>query len=125
MDFRWWIKGYSGRDRVGCLFFILILGLAVYLSFKILPPWVDYYFLKDTIEQQTELAKMNSDAEILQNILREVRLREIPITEKNIEIERIEKEQITVLTDYTIEVILFDRYVYQINFNIESNKSLE
>lgn len=126
MDFRWWIKGYyGGRKRTGCLFFILILGLAIYLSFKILPPWVDYYFLKDIIEQQTELAKRNSDAEILQTILREVRFREIPITEKDIEIERIEKEQITIFTDYTIEVILFGRYVHQIDFNIESNKSLE
>lgn len=86
---------------------ILVLMLAVYIGFKIIPPWIDYFSFQDEVKQVLKYSKVQSltEKEIKQSILRKARELHIPITERDIYLQR-HGDQLKLTMDYEVRIFL-------------------
>lgn len=63
------IRNSSGQTKISTLLYLLVAIIVVYVVIKVLPPYMDYYAMEDEITQQAELAEINSDTIIRNDII--------------------------------------------------------
>jgi hypothetical protein len=95
----------DGKGMVGCMVFIVLMGIAIFLSITLIP----IYYTNYTMESETKIAVSRAgahyldDAAIAQDVLDIARKNEIQVEKKNIKVRRF-AGQIFVEVDYTIPV---------------------
>lgn len=104
-----------GEGNLGCIIGLIILGLAIFVAWKMIPVKVRAADLKQTVVDEAKSAGSHQDERIKAGILAKARDVELPVTEDDIKISR-HNSDITVDVDYTIPIV-FPGYTYQWHIN--------
>jgi predicted membrane protein len=104
-----------GEGRLGCLIGLILLGLAIFVAWKMIPAKVKAAELRQTVVDEAKSAGTHNDDRIKAAILTKAREDNLPVTEKDINIVRGNGE-ITVTVTYTIPIV-FPGYTY--NWHLE------
>jgi len=104
-----------GEGKLGCLVGLILLGVAIFVAWKMIPVKVKAAELRQTVVDEAKSAGTHNDDRIRGAILKTAREDDLPVTEDNIKIVRTANE-ITVTVTYTIP-IAFPGYTY--NWHLE------
>jgi len=100
-----------GEGNFGCLVGLLLLGVALFIAYKMIPIKVKNAELREVITDEAKSAGTHRDGQIMEAILAKAREDNLPVTEDNVKINRANSE-ITVDVEYTVP-IEFPGYTYQ------------
>lgn len=100
-----------GEGQAGCLFGLVLLAIAIFIAWKVIPVKANMADLRQTVEDEAKSAGQHNDAQITKAILDKADRVHLPVTEDNVEVHRTGNE-IYVDVDYTVPV-QFPGYVYQ------------
>jgi hypothetical protein len=106
-----------GEGNLGCLVGLILLAVAVFIAYKLIPIKANNAELRQVISDEAKSAGTHRDGQIMESILAKAREDKLPVTEDNVKIERA-NSQITVTVDYTVPVE-FPGYTYQWHFHHE------
>jgi hypothetical protein len=101
----------SGEGQLGCLVGLVLLLLAIFVAWRVVPVKVRAADLRQTVIDETKSGGQHNDAQIVKYILAKAADVDLPLTEDNIKINRREHD-IAVDVEYTIP-IEFPGYTYQ------------
>jgi hypothetical protein len=104
-----------GESQFGCLIGLILLGLAIFVAWKMIPAKVKAAELRQTVVDEAKSAGTHNDDRIKSAILAKAREDNLPVAEENIKIVRSASE-ITVTVTYTIPIV-FPGYTY--NWHLE------
>src|SRR5882762_2364330 len=104
-----------GESQFGCLIGLILLGLAIFIAWKMIPVKVKAAELRQVVVDEAKSAGTHNDDRIRGAILTMAREDNLPVTEENIKIFRTTSE-ITVTVTYTVPIV-FPGYTY--NWHIE------
>lgn len=96
-------RGQRGESNAGCLFGLIVLALAIFLAYKMIPVKVKAADLKQTVTDEAKMAGTHRDDVIMNQILAKARELNLPIGEENVKINRTAGE-ITVDVEYDVPV---------------------
>lgn len=99
-----------GEVNVGCLIGLVLLAIAIFIAYKMVPVKVRAADLKQTIEDEAKSAGTHSDDRITQAIVDKAREQDLPVKPEDVKIKR-EHGSITVDVEYTVP-IEFPGYLY-------------
>jgi hypothetical protein len=99
-----------GESQFGCLIGLILLGLAIFVAWKMIPVKVKAAELRQTVVDEAKSAGTHNDERIKAAILNKAREDNLPVTEENINIVRGSGE-ISVTVTYTIPIV-FPGYTY-------------
>jgi len=99
-----------GESQFGCLIGLILLGLAIFVAWKMIPVKVKAAELRQTVVDEAKSAGTHNDDRIKAGILAKAREDNLPVTEDNINIVRGNGE-ISVTVTYTIPIV-FPGYTY-------------
>jgi hypothetical protein len=108
-----------GEGQFGCLVGLILLGVAIFVAWKMIPVKVKAAELRQTVVDEAKSAGTHNDDRIRAAILQMAREDKLPVTEKDITINRGNGE-ISVTVIYTIPIV-FPGYTY--NWHIENSVS--
>jgi len=100
----------SGEGQIGCLIGVVLLLLAVFVAWRVIPVKVRAADLRQTVQDELKIAGTHSDAQITKYILAKAVDVDLPVTEDNIKINR-RTNDISIDVDYVIP-IAFPGYTY-------------
>src|SRR5437764_14595905 len=92
-----------GEGQFGCLIGLILLGIAIFVAWKMIPVKVKAAELRQTVVDEAKSAGTHNDDRIRAAILQTARENNLPVTEENITIVRSNGE-ITVTVAYTITI---------------------
>ena len=104
-----------GEGQFGCLIGLILLGLAIFVAWKMIPVKVKAAELRQTVVDEAKSAGTHNDDRIRAAILAKAREDNLPFTENDVKIVRSLAEIIVTMT-YTIPIV-FPGYTY--NWHIE------
>jgi predicted membrane protein len=104
-----------GEGQLGCVFGVIILLLAVFVAWKLIPVKIKAAEMRQTIIDEAKQAGTRGDEAIMKNILTKAEEVNLPITKDDVVIVR-GKQDIAVDLSYTVPVT-FPGYVYQWKFH--------
>jgi hypothetical protein len=79
-----------GEGRLGTLVGLCIIGLTVYLGFKVIPVMINAYTFRDYLEEESRFAALrNKDEEVVKRVLRKAQELELPVQQKAIVVNRV------------------------------------
>jgi len=104
-----------GEGRFGCLVGLILLGLAIFVAWKMIPVKVKAAELRQTVVDEAKSAGTHNDERIRAAILAKANEDNLPVTADNIKIVRANGE-ITVTVVYTVPIV-FPGYTY--NWHLE------
>ena len=100
-----------GESNFGCLVGLILLALAIFVAYKMIPVKVKNAELRQVITDEAKSAGSHNDGLIKEAILAKAREDKLPVTEDDIHITRAQSE-ITVDVEYTVP-IEFPGFIYQ------------
>jgi hypothetical protein len=111
-----------GAGRIKALIWIVLIGLLVYLGIKIVPPFVNYYDLRDHMDQTATFAAVGNQTEmqIRQDIWKKIQDLEIPAQYDDLKVVR-GNRRVQISCHYVVEVP-FLGYTIRLNFTPETDK---
>jgi hypothetical protein len=105
----------AGQGKVGCLVWLLAVGIAGLIAFKMIPIKVKSSELHDFMVEQARFSGNYPTDAIKKSILSRARELELPLDEDNLKVEKV-RERIRMEATYTVPVV-FPGYTYQWTFN--------
>src|SRR5579863_1479741 len=114
-----------GAGKLQAILFTIIFVTAVYVAFKLVPPYVSEYQLQDKIQELARFGIVNrySDEQVRENVFKEVQDLNLPIKREDIKVT-ITQATCRISLDYTVPVDMFF-YSTELHFSPSSeNKSL-
>ena len=105
-----------GEGKLGCLFGLVILLIALLIAYKMIPIKVKAAEMRDIVTDEARSAGTHRDNVILDNILERAKQLELPVTKDNVSIVRSSNSMITIDVKYTVPVE-FPGYTYQWEFH--------
>ncbi len=106
-----------GESQFGCLVGLILLGLAIFVAWKMIPVKVKAAELRQTVVDEAKSAGTHNDDRIKAAILAKAREDNLPVKEEDIVIVRSQGE-ISVTVTYTLPIV-FPGYTY--NWHLEHN----
>jgi hypothetical protein len=114
-----------GAGQLKTVFFVLFLLLAVFIAFKLVPPYVSEYQLQDKMQELARFGIVNrySEEQVRENVFKAVQELELPVKREDIKV-MVTQATCRISLDYTVPVdLLF--YSTELHFSPSSeNKSL-
>jgi len=104
-----------GEGQFGCLVGLALLAIAALIAFKMIPIKVKAAEMRDVVYDESKSAGQHNNQQIMQAILHKAEQLQLPVTEKDVSIERA-NQAITVEVRYTVPVD-FPGYTYQWSFH--------
>jgi len=101
----------AGEGQAGCLVGLVILLIAIFIAYKLIPVKVRMADLRQTVVDEAKSAGTHSDDKIMKSILAKAEETKLPVTEENVTIDR-NSNTIRVDVDYTVPIV-FPGYTYQ------------
>ncbi|HKR66110.1 MAG TPA: hypothetical protein VJZ00_20430 [Thermoanaerobaculia bacterium] len=108
-----------GEGQFGCLVGLVILLIAGLVAYKMIPVKVKAADLRETIVDESKSAGQHKDPQIRRQILAKAEQLELPLTDKDIEINRT-SSNIRVHVQYTVPVD-FPGFTYQWHFKVDTD----
>lgn len=118
-------RAVRGEGRVKAIFWTLVILLAVFVTIKVVPPYVANYQLQDKLVTEARFATVNrkSDEDLRNTIFREIQDLEIPARREDIKIENTSR-MVRISVEYAVPVDLWF-YRTELHFNPSTeNRSL-
>lgn len=112
----------KGEARIGCILWTLALALALLVGWKTIPVKLRSVQLYDYMVEAAKFGAASSPESIKKGILREARRLDLPLSEKQVKVERI-GDRIRMKVSYTVP-IEFPGYTYEWEFNHEVDRPL-
>jgi len=94
----------AGEGQAGCLVGVIILLIAIFIAYKVVPVKVKSADLRQTVVDEAKSAGTHPDEVIRKQILARAQDDNLPVTEDNITIERT-GNLIRVDVDYTVPIV--------------------
>jgi hypothetical protein len=102
-----------------------ILAMAIYIGYKVIPVYVDYERMKDTMVTKAGVAQVFKDEEILSDLARRAKELDLPLTAEHFIVQRSEERgTMTIKTAWDVELHFFGNlYVHNYHFEpaVEEN----
>jgi len=115
------LRSHEGKGTVGCLFSILMIGIAVFVLIQAFPPY--YAFKNFETDAKTEISRAGAnffdDETLIHNLLDLARKNEIRLKREQIKVERF-AGQVNIRITYTVPL---DLIVYQRSMDFEVKAS--
>jgi hypothetical protein len=112
-----------GEGNLGCILWLLVLGLVVLISWKLVPVKVASAELYDFMDEQAKFASVNTTAEdVKKNILQRAAELKLPLDKDHVKVERI-GDRILMEAEYTVPVE-FPGYTYNWHFHHELDRPI-
>jgi predicted membrane protein len=92
-----------GEGNAGCLFGLIVLAIAIFIGYKMIPAKIRAADLKQTVTDEAKMAGTHGNEMIMRTILAKAREQRLPVTENDIKISRSQNE-ITVDVDYDVPI---------------------
>src|SRR5437764_12609752 len=99
-----------GEGQFGCIVGLILIGIALFVAFKVIPVKVKNAELRQTIVDEAKSAGSHNDGQIREAILAKARDNKLPLTEEQVKIQR-GNNAITVDVDFTVPIV-FPGYTY-------------
>ncbi len=118
-------RSQRGAGKLKAIAFTVALLFAVYLAFKLVPPYVNEYQLQDKMQEQARYGVVNrfTEDQVRENIYKVVQDLEIPVKREDIKVT-VTQAVVKVSLEYTVPVDMFF-YSTELHFSPSSeNKSL-
>lgn len=97
-------RSERGEGGLGTLIGLCILAVTIYLGYKVVPVMINAYAFRDYVEQETRFAALRKkDEEVLKRVLKKAEELELPITSKNINVNRT-SSRFDITVKYTIPI---------------------
>lgn len=111
-----------GAGTLKAVIWIGIIILLAYFAIKVIPPFVNYYDLRDHMEQTATLAAVGNqtEAQIRDDIWKKIEELEIPATRDALQVTR-QTRRVQISCHYVVEVP-FLGYTIKLNFTPETDK---
>jgi hypothetical protein len=97
------IRRQRGESNIGCLFGLILLAIAIFIAYKMIPVKVKAADLKQTITDEAKMAGTHNNELIMKSILAKAQENRLPVTEENVKITRASGE-ITVEVEYDVPI---------------------
>jgi hypothetical protein len=104
-----------GEGQAGCVFGLIILLVAVFIAYKMIPVKVRAAELRQQVVDSAKQAGSLNDARIMNSITSKAKTLDLPVAEDNVKINRT-GNSISVKVEYVVPVE-FPGYTYQWKFN--------
>ena len=112
-----------GEGNLGCILWLLVLGLAVMISVKAVPVKIASAELYDYMDELARSAGVNTTADaVAKAILERAKQLNLPLDKDHIKVERI-GDRIRMSAEYTVPVE-FPGYTYQWHFRHELDRPI-
>jgi hypothetical protein len=115
----------SGEGRLKAIFWTLVLFSIIYVGYKLVPPYVALYQLRDKMEEEARFAVVNrhTDDQIRDIVFRQVQDLDIPVKREDIKVGNT-NSAVKISLEYAVPLdLLF--YHTELHFNASSDvKSL-
>ena len=114
-----------GEGKMRAVGFTAVIVLAIFLAFKLVPPYVSEYQLQDKMQEQARFGIVNrySEEQVRDNVFKVAQDLELPIKREDIKVS-VSLATVKIALEYTVPVdLLF--YSTELHFSPSSeNKSL-
>jgi len=118
-------RSQRGAGKLKSIVFVIVLLLAVYAAFKLVPPYVSEYQLQDKMQELARFGIVNrySEEQVRENVFKTVQDLNLPVKREDIKVT-VTQATCRISLDYTVPVdLLF--YSTELHFSPSSeNKSL-
>jgi hypothetical protein len=111
-----------GESQFGCLLGLILLGIAIFVAWKMIPVKVKAAEMRQTVVDEAKSAGTHNDERIKAAIMAKAREDDLPVTEENIIIVRANGE-ITVTVSYIVPIV-FPGYTYQWHITHSANNPI-
>jgi uncharacterized membrane protein len=118
-------RSQRGAGKLKAIIFTVIFILAIFVAFKLVPPYVNEYQLQDKMQEVARFAIVNrySDEQVRENMFKVVQDLDLPIKREEIKVY-ISQATCRISLDYTVPVDLMF-YSTELHFSPASeNKSI-
>ena len=108
-------RSVRGAANVGCIVWLVILGLVGYILYKVVPVKIATSEFYDVMQEQASFGSIKDVKFIEFEILRKAQELQIPVTKDNLKITR-SREALTVEAHYEITIDFFNgayKYVWK------------
>lgn len=112
----------QGEGQAGCLVGLIILALAAFIAYKVIPVKVKAAELRQEVVDEAKSAGTHNDVKIRDMILAKAREDNLPVGPDDIKINR-HNSEITVQVEYTVP-IEFPGYTYQWHITHEATNPI-
>jgi hypothetical protein len=117
-------RAERGEGNFGCLVGVILLLIAVFIAYKMIPIKVKAAEVRQTMENEAKAAGTHSDERIVSAIVEKARENNLPVTEENVHVERASNNaSITVDVEYDVPV-QFPGYNYNWHFHHHANNPI-
>jgi len=93
----------SGEGQFGCIIGLILLLIAIFVAYKMIPIKVKAAELRQTVSDEAKSAGTHDDDHIRAAILNDARKNDLPVEEKDISIIR-KNSEITVDVQYVVPI---------------------
>jgi predicted membrane protein len=100
-----------GESQLGCLFGLILLAIAIFIAWKMIPVKVRAAELRQVVTDEAKAAGMHDDNKIRGAIMEKVHDTKLPVTDEDIHITRANSE-ITIDVEYVVPID-FPGFTYQ------------
>lgn len=95
----------KGGTRLKVFLWFLLLGFGIYVGVKLIPMYMDYARMKDTMTVRAGVAQVLKDEEILKDLVQKAKELDLPLTEEDFVLERFEdRRKMRISTSWDVEV---------------------
>jgi hypothetical protein len=113
-----------GNISISALIWLILIIASLYLGIKFVPPYFNYYMFKIEVEAEAGTAYLHHDQDVIKHIMEKVRRSELPIEEKDIILERRERE-VEISVSYQVDINFLSQYNKTLYFNIRTIKPIK
>jgi hypothetical protein len=112
-------RSERGEGKFKAILVTLIIAAGVYVAFKMVPPYVNNYQLKDKMQEIARFSVVNryNDEQIRDQVFKEIDDLRIPVKKEQIKVVASNK-RVTIDVDYTVPV---DLTFYQTELHFADN----
>jgi hypothetical protein len=111
-----------GEGNLGCIFWVVLLGLAVLIGVKMVPVKVATSQLYDYMEEQAKFAATAPPDALAKGIVGKSKDLELPVTKDDVHVERV-GDNIRMHAAFTVPVD-FPGYTYMWHFDFQVNRPI-
>lgn len=104
------MRNSSGEVRVGCVLFLLLLGLAAYVGVIFVGSEFDYRALKGEAQRQANMAAQETDDEIRTALENRAQELELPPQAARFDVRRVPGNRISITGGYQDTLTFLDRW---------------
>jgi len=118
---RYIITDSNGNSKIIGIFFILVVVSAIYLSYTLLPHYLNYLSFKDLTGAKISAARIMKDENILNDLYNKAKELNLPLEKEDIIVKR-EEGRLHITAEWEVEVEFIGSYKKTLKFSIDAGE---